>query len=261
LAWTEALGEETLVARQGVTGEIGYEFFFPVESGKSHELWREIREVGREYGLRELGFRAQMIGHTEINLATAIRDYGPARMPAARVRRFAEHCMSHEEAAALDWDPEEHFCTPYELGWGSLIDLDSEFYGHDALRETAASGPDIAFVGLEWTSDDVLGLFGEQFDAGEIAPPLELPAGQFRIEYLRVRKGGECVGWASGHTYSPNLRKMLSNARIPVELAEQGTEVDVVWGGFTPEDPKREVRATVEPRSFVQSKERNDPRP
>lgn len=244
-----------------MTGEVGYEFFFPVESGKAQHLWRRIREVGREYGLRELGFRAQMVGHTEINLATAIRDYIPTRMPADRVHRFAKHWMSHEEGAALSWGPGENFFTPYELCWGSLVNLETDLYGHDALREAAVDGPGTAFVGLEWASDDVLSLFGEQFEAGDIAPPPELPAGQFRIEYLLIRKDGERVGWASGHTYSPNLRKMLSVARIPIKLAERGTEVDIVWGGFTPDNPERKVRAAVEPDAFVTSKERGDPRP
>jgi glycine cleavage system aminomethyltransferase T len=49
---------ETIVARQGVTGEIGYEFLMRTETGRAHELWRRIREVGRDFGLRELGFKA-----------------------------------------------------------------------------------------------------------------------------------------------------------------------------------------------------------
>ena len=260
---TEILGEETIVARQGVTGEIGYEFFFPVGSGKAPDLWRAIREAGAEYGLRELGFRAQMIGHTEINLATAIRDYIPARMPAEQVPTFVQHWLPAEEAAALEWAPDEQFCTPGELGWDGIVDLDADdFNGRDALREEAAGGgPADAFVALEWDSDDVLGLFGEQFEDGDIAPPPQLPYGQFRVSYLPVERDGDRVGWASGVTYSPNLRRMIANARVPRALAASGTEVAVVWGGFTPEDPQRRVRATVEPDPLVESRERDDPRP
>src|SRR5204862_167791 len=60
---TQILGTETIVGRQGVTGEIGYEFLMRTESGHAHELWRKLREVGRDFGLRELGFKAQLIGH------------------------------------------------------------------------------------------------------------------------------------------------------------------------------------------------------
>ncbi|WP_144905776.1 aminomethyltransferase family protein [Halobellus captivus] len=259
---TEVLGEEAIVARQGVTGELGYEFFFPVQSGKAHELWREVRETGSEYGLRELGFRAQLIGHTEINLATAIRDYLPARMEPEQIERFAKHWMSHEEAEAFDWG-DEHFCTPAELGWGGLVALDaSDFHGRDALREEAdAGGPDSTFVNLRWESDDVLGVFGEQFGDGDVAPPMQLPSGQFRISYLPVEQDDRQVGWASGVTYSPNFRAMLSNARIDASAAMEGESVTVRWGGFTPDDPTREIAATVHPDALYDSKERDPPRP
>lgn len=259
---TEVLGEETIVARQGVTGEIGYEFFFPVDSGKAHELWREIREVGAEYGLRELGFKAQMIGHTEINLATAIRDYIPARMPPDHVQKFAKHWMSHEEAEAFNWGNGEHFCTPGELGWQRFVTLDGPtFHGYDALsKEAENGGPDTTFVNLIWDEDDVLSVFSDQF-TDDVVPPLELPSGQFRISYVPVRNEGAQVGWASGVTHSPNLRKMISNARVPTEIAEDGVDVTVVWGGFTPEEPQRNISATVKRGPLVASNERSSPRP
>src|SRR5690606_30170787 len=131
---TRVLDTEVIVARQGVTGEIGYEFLMPVASGKAPELWRRIREVGAEFGMRELGFKAQLVGHTETGIATVIRDFLPARMPAHRLRRFARNWMSHEEVDALDYDLAVHFCSPAELGWAHTISLDKpEFLGRDAL--------------------------------------------------------------------------------------------------------------------------------
>ena len=44
---TRILGEEVIVARQGVTGEVGYEFFIRTDTGKAHELWRTIRRTRR----------------------------------------------------------------------------------------------------------------------------------------------------------------------------------------------------------------------
>jgi aminomethyltransferase len=41
------LGVDTIVARQGVTGEVGYEFTMPTSAGKGHELWAAIRDAGR----------------------------------------------------------------------------------------------------------------------------------------------------------------------------------------------------------------------
>ena len=113
---------ETLVSRQGVTGEIGYEFLMRTDTGRAHELWRKIREVGRDFGLRELGFKAQLIGHTETGIATVIRDFIPARGTPDQLRRMLRHWMSAEEHAAVDWDVSEHLCSPAELGWAHTID-------------------------------------------------------------------------------------------------------------------------------------------
>ena len=72
---TRAVGEDVLVGRQGVTGEVGYEFLMRTDTGKAHELWREIRRVGQDFGMRELGFKTQLIGHTETGIATVIRRF------------------------------------------------------------------------------------------------------------------------------------------------------------------------------------------
>ena len=101
---TRILETETIVSRQGVTGEVGYEFLMRVDSGRAHELWRRIRETGKDFGLRELGFKAQMIGHTETGIATVIRDFLPARGTPEQLRRMLRHWMSAEELAAIDWD-------------------------------------------------------------------------------------------------------------------------------------------------------------
>src|SRR5258708_33379588 len=60
----EILGTETIVARQGVTGEVGYEFLMRTDGGRAHELWRTIREVGKDFGLRELGSKSRLIVRT-----------------------------------------------------------------------------------------------------------------------------------------------------------------------------------------------------
>ncbi|MGE3679993.1 MAG: hypothetical protein AB7F95_18975, partial [Burkholderiales bacterium] len=66
---TRLCDADVIVGRQGVTGEVGYEFLMPTANGRAHELWRLIRDTGRDFGLRELGFKAQMIGHTETGIA------------------------------------------------------------------------------------------------------------------------------------------------------------------------------------------------
>jgi vanillate/3-O-methylgallate O-demethylase len=237
------LESETLVARQGVTGEIGYEFLMRTDTGRAHELWRKIREVGRDFGLRELGFKAQLVGHTETGIATVIRDFIPARGTPDQLRRMLRHWMSAEEHAALDWDVSEHLCSPAELGWGHTIDpRKREFHGRERLVN---EDPRRRLVGLEWSSEDMAQLYAAQFADIPAAPPPDLPYGQFRVSFLKIVEGG----WASGYAYSPTLRRMISLARVDRAIAD-GAQVRVRWGGFS-DEPVTLIRAKVVPLPFI----------
>ena len=234
---------ETLVSRQGVTGEIGYEFLMRTDTGRAHELWRRIREVGRDFGLRELGFKAQLVGHTETGIATVIRDFIPARGTPDQLRRMLRHWMSAEEHAALDWDVSEHLCSPAELGWGHTIDLRKQkFHGRERLLNEP---PRRRLVGLEWSSEDMAKLYAAQFGGAPAAPPPDLPYGQFRVSFLKIVEGG----WASGYAYSPTLRRMISLARVDHGIAD-GAQVRVRWGGFS-DEPVALIRARVVPLPFI----------
>jgi vanillate/3-O-methylgallate O-demethylase len=238
---------ETLVARQGVTGEIGYEFLMRTDTGRAHELWRRIREVGRDFGLRELGFKAQLVGHTETGIATVIRDFIPARGTPEQLRRMLRHWMSAEEHAAVDWDVSEHLCSPAELGWAHTIDLGKkDFFGKSRLMDAA---PARRLVGLEWSSEDMAKLYAAQFGDGPAAPPPDLPYGQFRVWFGRVLQEKAHVGWASGYAHSPTLRRMISLARVDRAVAD-GAKVQVRWGGFS-DEPAALIRATVRPLPFI----------
>jgi glycine cleavage system T protein (aminomethyltransferase) len=245
---------EVIVARQGVTGEIGYEFLMRTDTERAHELWRKLREVGKDFGLRELGFKAQMIGHTETGIATVIRDFLPARGTPEQLRRMMRHWMSVEELERLDYPVEEHFCSPAELGWGYTISLDKpDFQGRDALlRERDQGGAKRRLVGLEWSSEDMGKLHAAQYGDATSAPPPDLPTGQFRVFFLKVLEGG----WASGWAYSPTLRRMISLARVDREIA-LGAQVHVVWGGFS-DEPVTRIRATVVDLPFIKRQRTKD---
>ena len=256
---TRILDEDVIVARQGVTGEVGYEFLMRTDTGKAHELWRHIRDVGEDFGLRELGFKGQLVGHTETGIATVIRDFLPARMKGEAVAKFAKLWASREEVDAIDTDLTEHFCSPAELGWAHTINLDNhDFIGRAALvREKNEGGPARALVGLMWNSDDMAALYAALFQDGPSAPPPDLPCGQFRMFYLKVLRDDQHVGWASGVAYSPNIRRMISLARIRKDLTAPGTELSVIWGGFTNE-PQQIIRAKVHELPFIRQHRKDD---
>jgi vanillate/3-O-methylgallate O-demethylase len=248
------LDTRTIVGRQGVTGEVGYEFMMRTDSGRAHELWRRIREVGADFGLRELGFKAQLVGHTETGIATVIRDFLPARGTPEQLKRMLRFWMSAEELAALDWDVREHLCSPAELGWAHTVSLQkNDFLGKRALE---SESPRWRLMGLEWSSEDMAELYAAQFRDAPSAPPPDLPYGQFRVMFLKVLNNAEHAGWASGYAYSPTLRRMLSLARLDRAI-EPGTKVQVRWGAFSDEPPVR-IGATVRALPFIrQERTRN----
>lgn len=86
---------------------------------------------------------------------------------------------------------------------------------------------------------------------------LALPYGQFRLSYLPVFQGGERVGWATGASYSPNLRRMISLGRLRKDLAVAGTELTVRWGGFS-DEPTADIRATVSDLPFIGQHRRDE---
>ncbi len=244
---TSLFNSETLVARQGVTGEIGYEFLMRTESGRAHELWRKVREVGRDFGLRELGFKAQMIGHTETGIATVIRDFIPARGTPEQLRKMLRYWMSAEELAAADWDVSEHLCSPAELGWAHTVNLDKgDFHGRAALLNETQKR---RLVGLEWSSEDMAELYAAQFGDAPAAPPPDLPSGQFRVFFAKVLQEKAHAGWASGYAYSPTLRRMISLARVDRGIAD-GAQVQVRWGGFS-DEPAALIHAKVVRLPFI----------
>jgi glycine cleavage system aminomethyltransferase T len=245
------LDTETLVARQGVTGEIGYEFLMRTDTGRAHELWRALRDTGKDFGLRELGFKAQMIGHTETGIATVIRDFLPARGKPEAMRKMMRYWMSAEELAAIDWDIREQLCSPGELGWGYTVDSKKpQFHGREALaREADRGGPARRLMGLEWNGEDMAELYAAQFRDAPAAPPPDLPYGQFRVLFLKIHQVKNHVGWGSGYAYSPTLRRMISLARLERRL-EPGAGVEVLWGGFS-DEPACRIRATVRALPFI----------
>jgi vanillate/3-O-methylgallate O-demethylase len=255
-------GVDVIILRQGVTGEVGYEFFMRTDTGKAHELWRTIRQVGRKFGLREIGLRTQFVGNTEAGIANAVMDFLPARIGTGSLTKpstLTRLYITEEELAAIDWNLSEQFCSPAELGWEHTIDLNSyDFHGRAALvKEANEGGPPRRLVGLIWDSDDMAELFAAQFRDPPAPPPPDLPRGQVRMLYLKILKDGQRVGWATSPTYSPNIRRMISLGRIRKDLVEPGTDLTILWGGFSTE-PQCKIRAKVVKLPFIKHKRTTD---
>ncbi len=244
------------VLRMGVTGELGYEIHGPSEHG--NDIWTTIFEVGKEFGLKMIGGRAQGVGHIEHGFPSIVSGYYPAA--ALTGGKSRAHTME-TKGGSYEWaDVSELTRSPLELGWTKEVSLDThDFLGREALlAEVKAGGPARHMVGLILNSEDVIDVYAALFRDGPIPTQMDLP----RVSYKRamdpnkVLKDGKVVGCATDRTYSPYLRKMICLCTIDKDLTEPGTQVTLIWGDKG--GPQKEIRATVIKLPFKEDKRRID---
>lgn len=135
------------------------------------------------------------------------------------------------EGGIFNWGADmTHENNAFELGLDRLVnlDMDADFMGKDALRRIREQGVGRKIAGVE--------IGGERFPS-------------LNFVQWPVRSGGEVVGKITSAVYSPRLEKNIGYAWVPVELAEEGTMLDVEseWGGR---------KATVVSMPFVDPEKR-----
>ncbi len=78
---------QSVVARLSLTGEMGYEINVPASQQRA--LWQSLHEAGRDYGLRDIGMRAQDSLRLEKGYGIWSLEYSAACTPAmAGLERF-----------------------------------------------------------------------------------------------------------------------------------------------------------------------------
>ena len=98
-------GQPVLVSRTGWTAEIGFEVYNMDADVDGPALWDHLIAAGAEFGMR-----------------------GGSQM-AMNIRRIEAGILNY--ATDMDWHT-----TPYDMGLGAFVDLDShDFVGRDALRD------------------------------------------------------------------------------------------------------------------------------
>ncbi|MGQ9793493.1 MAG: glycine cleavage system aminomethyltransferase GcvT [Anaerolineae bacterium] len=112
--------------------------------------------------------------------------------------------------------------TPVEAGLMFALSLDKEFIGRDALLKQALEGTAEMLVGFEMSDRSV-------------------PRHGYAVQY-----NGRNVGTVTTGMYSPTTGRYLGMAYVPAELAQEGTEIEVIIHG-------RPRRARVVPRPFYTS--------
>lgn len=206
---TRVGGVEVEVARQGFTGELGYEILTPLEGGDL--VWDAIAEAGAPFGIRPAGEYAIEVARVEAGLLIPGYDYGRGRLDPAG---------SHTPSATND----DYISSPFELGMGGLVDLDkNDFIGQQALiDEQAAGGPPRRLVGLEIDWRAIVALHLERNVPPNVSP-------RVRWEALVVVADGGRIGRASSVTWGPTVRKLIGFGHLDARFAALGTSVSLEW--------------------------------
>jgi aminomethyltransferase len=202
---TEIAGCDVTVSRTGFTGDLGYEIW--VASHDAHAVWDALMDAGRGHNLTPIGTTALKMARVEAGLLLLGVDFHTARF------------------AWVDAQRE----TPHELGWGWMFrDLDQdgrEFIGRAAIEAEVERGTSRwATVGVAVDWSDYERVYGEFFN--DTATTEIYTESTMNI----YRRGGEewaYAGYASSFLTSSLLRKPIALAKLPLDLAQPGSEVDL----------------------------------
>lgn len=262
LEQVEVNGRSVRILAHGMAGERGVEFQGPMEY--ADEIWNAAVEAGREYGIRQLGgraqFTAQAVGSSipvvGVDYLPAIysedtkgfREWLPARSPEAMLTIEG----SFDGDAISDW-----YRSPVELDRGHLVSFDHDFIGREAL-EAEVETPKRHFVNLVWDDEDVAEVLAT-YTQEDNYKFIDIPTlHKIRLVMDEVRKDGQSIGTCSHPSYHYNAREFVSPATLDVEHTDPGTDVTIVWGEGNEDNEiwdvmphvQTEVRATVVPAQY-----------
>lgn len=205
LTHTQIAGVDVILSRTGYTGDLGYEVWVSAENAL--KVWDAIWEAGRGYNITPLGSTALSYARIEAGLLLIDIDFHNAR--------FAWTDAQRE--------------TPHELGWGwmfgRLENDDRDFIGRVAIeKEIATQSNRWQTVGLtiDWRDYDAL-----HRQIGIMTPKSGVLNQHTMSIYRRCDEPWQYAGYASSFMYSSLLKQHIAIAKLPLDLIEPGTEVDL----------------------------------
>lgn len=256
-------GTDMVVHRLGMSGALAYEVH---GAAKDAEVaYTKIREVLEEFGGKAQGVRSYgILNHTPAGYPNQLQHYAYAVLTSdpglAEFEKKFGILMSLDGSAVAN--PEMFYVTPFDVGWGYLVNFDHDFMGKEALMKIKENPPKKA-VTLEWNTDDVADVFASQFRGKDVTPYDQIEkhsvladAANVAIRGDLVLADGKTIGIASGRTFAYYERRMISLAFIDKEYAVEGKELIVLWGA--PGHPQKEIRATVAQFPYYNEEFRNE---
>lgn len=252
-------GVPVRIIRLGMAGGLAYEVHGAMAD--TEQVYRAIWEAGQEHGLVKLGRVAYVMQHTEsgfpnINLHYPLPWFEDPDLAAFFDARpqAGRYNSQRDLLGSVGDELAPRFVTPFQVGWGKMVDFDHEFIGRQALLKEAEADR-WAAVTLVWNEEDVADIYASQFRGREVEPydPIDArPVDVYTNPYDHtgwayhadwVLADGARIGTSVMRTHSVYYRRMISLGFIDKRRAEEGAELTVVWG--RPGTPQKHVRVTV----------------
>ena len=250
-------GRAVRVLRHGMAGAPGLELFGPMEEGE--EIKAAILKAGKDFGLLQGGAKAySTVAHESGWIPSEI----PAIYSGDKMKSYREWLSADgfEANASLGGsfvseNIEDYYLTPWDLGYGHIVQFDHDFIGREAL-EKLKDEPHRKKVTLSWNNDDVIRVFASLFQTGDRAKFLDIPASHYAtLPYDMVLQNGNMVGISCYPIYTSNFRRWISLAMIDENASSVGSEVTIRWGEpdggsakpLVERHVQTDVRATIGP--------------
>ncbi len=249
-------GRTVRALRHGMAGAPGLELFGPME--EAEEIKAALLEAGKDLGLRQGGARTySTVAHESGWIPSAM----PAIYSGEKMKPYREWLSGDgfEANASLGGsfvfeNIEDYYLTPWDLGYGHIVNFDHDFIGREAL-EKLQEQPHRNKVTLSWNNDDVIRIFASLFQGGDDRPKyMDIPASHYAtFPYDMVLQNGNMVGISCYPIYTSNFRRWISLAMVEEGVSANGTEVKILWGEpdggsakpIVERHVQTEVRATV----------------
>jgi aminomethyltransferase len=209
------------ISRTGYTGDLGYEIWVPWNDAV--KVWDALMEKGKQFDLHAAGMLALDVARVEAGLLLIEVDY-----------------MSSKKALI----PTQKY-SPYELGFGRMVDLEKEhFVGKAALERDQKHGVARQLVGLEvdWTEVE------DRYERFGLTPAAPSQASRVPVP---VYVGGKQVGKATTTTWSPVLKKLIALASVETAHSELGAKLQME---ITIEAMRQKVTAKIVKLPFFNPK-------
>lgn len=241
----------TMTAQSGEAYS-GLEVWGPIEH--SQRVLDALLLAGLKFGLQRGGTHSYMTQNLEssgwpplplpgIYTGDALKPYRESLI------EFGLEGMLALEGSYRPADVESYYSTPWDIGYGKLINYEHDFLGREAL-ESLKDQPHKRKVWLEWNEDDVMrvmrdSLFGEDGQRPKIISlPMSAPMTAY---YDDIRDESGNIGYSGIAGYTSNIRRYISMSFIDEEKAVDGAQVELLWG-----DPDSGRRAFLNP-AYVQT--------